>query len=319
MKNFERKKQNPVFEVQKNCRLFDFLREHMMGKSRNNIKSILSKHFVLVNGAPVSQFDFEVVEGDSVEISANAQKKNTKQQKKLSFLYEDDELIVLDKPSGLLSVATDKEKVTTAYRLVLDYVREKDPKKRIFVVHRIDKDTSGVLLFSKSEKLKNALQENWNLLVKDRMYIAITEGIFEKKEGTRTSWLLETKTNMVYSSSHKGDGVKATTHYKVLKEKKDYSMVEVHIDTGRKNQIRVHMKDLNHPVIGDEKYAQNDSPIQRLGLHAKKLILQHPFTKELMVFESPLPKEFNQLFDEKSSSPQKVKKSFEKKFTKKRH
>ncbi len=292
------------FEVKKSARLMDFLLEHLPFKSRNNIKSLLSRHLVLVNGAPVSQFDFEVVEGDIIEFSS-APVKKSKQQSKLKILYEDDELIAIDKPSGLLSVASDKEKNTTAYRLVLDYVRNQDSHKRIFVVHRIDKDTSGVLLFAKNEKLKNALQDEWNHLVKKRLYVAIVEGLFEEKKGSRTSWLLETKTNIVYSSSHKGDGLKATTNYEVIKDNGGYSLLNVTIDTGRKNQIRVHMKDLHHPIVGDNKYQSEDTPLKRLGLHAKELVITHPFNHQMIDIIAHTPKEFNIFMNQKMSLPKK--------------
>ena len=302
MKENYHKKKIISFEVTSNQRLFDFLMENLKDKSRNNIKSLLSRHLVLVNGAPTSQFDFEVVKGDIVELSSTPIKKS-KQQKKLDIIYEDDDFIVLNKPSGLLSVASDKEKVTTAYRLVSDYVKNKDPHNRIFVVHRIDKDTSGVLLFAKKEELRNALQDDWNLLCKKRLYIAIVEGLFEQKEGTRTSYLLETKTNIVYSSTHKGDGKKSTTHYKVIKDNGGYSLLEVLIDTGRKNQIRVHMKDLHHPIVGDEKYHKVDSPLKRLGLHAKILEIKHPFNNKIYTFEVPIPKEFNIFMNQKMELP----------------
>lgn len=303
MRNINHKKNNIFFEVKENERLFDFLKNNLKDKSRNNLKSLLSRHLVLVNGAPVSQFDFEVVKGDIVELASSPIKKS-KQQSKLDIIYEDDEFIAINKPSGLLSVASDKEKVTTAYRLVSDYVKDKDPHNRIFVVHRIDKDTSGVLLFAKNEKLRNALQDDWNLLVKKRLYIAIVEGILDKKEGSITSYLLETKTNIVYSSSHKGDGLKATTHYKVIKDNGGYSLLEILIDTGRKNQIRVHMKDINHPVVGDEKYHKVDSPLKRLGLHAKTLSLKHPFNDKIYTFDVPIPSIFNKFMNQKMKEPE---------------
>lgn len=286
------------YKVEENMRLIDFLLLTLKSKSRNNIKSLLSNKQVLVDGNPVSQFDFEVVKGDIVMISKHRMRASHNQSK-LKIIYEDDEFLAINKPSGLLSVATDKEKTVTAYRLATDYVRVNDPKNRLFVCHRIDKDTSGVLLFAKNNEIRTALQDDWNLLVKRREYIAVVEGKMEKSEGSRTSWLLETKTNLMYSSSKKGDGLKATTHYKVLKENDDFSLLQVLIDTGRKNQIRVHMKELGHMIVGDDKYKSEENPLKRLGLHAKNLTFIHPFTKKEISLTANTPDEFDNLFAKK--------------------
>ncbi len=242
------------YEVKSNQRLIDFLIETFPNKSRNNIKTLLSRKLVLVDGAPVSQFDFEVVSGDIIQISPVSVTSTKQKSSKLKILYEDDNYLVINKPAGLLSVASDKEKTITAYRLCMDYVRSKDVHNRIFVTHRIDKETSGVLLFTKNEKLRNILQDNWNDLVVDREYIALIEGNLDKDEGTIVSWLRESSTNLMYSASKKGDGQKAVTKYKVIQKNEKYSLVDVHIETGRKNQIRVHFKEKGHPIVGDEKY-----------------------------------------------------------------
>ncbi len=291
------------YKVDENMRLIDFLLKTLTSKSRNNIKSLLTNHQVLVEGQPISQFDFEVVKGDIVYISPT-RVKESKNQTKIKVIYEDDDFIAIDKPSGLLSVADDKEKMVTAYRLVSEYYSNLHPKERIFICHRIDKDTSGVLLFCKNFELKEALQKDWNLYIKDRGYIALVEGTFKDKEkaGKRTSWLLETKTNLMYSSSHKGDGLKATTNYKVIKENDEYSLLDVHIDTGRKNQIRVHMKDLGHQIVGDDKYHSEKDPIRRLGLHAYHLEFIHPYTKKIIKITSKVPKEFNNVFSKSSQT-----------------
>ena len=179
---------------------------------------------------------------------------------------------------------------------MMDYVREENPKNRVFVVHRLDKETSGVLLFSKSENLKDLLQDRWNDLVQTREYIAICEGIFNKKEGTRVSYLLPTKTNLMFSSHKPNDGQKAITHYQVIEENEEYSILKVKIDTGRKNQIRVHMKDLGHNVVGDDKYGSEKNPINRLGLHARVLEFEHPVNDKHFKFIADVPKEFLDLF-----------------------
>ncbi len=277
--------------------LLDFLLGNFTSYSRNNLKSLLSKQQILVNGASVKQYNFMLKPGDIVSISPYPVRKDGKRISKLKILYEDDELIAIDKPAGLLTIADDKEREATAYRYMMDYVREEDPLKRIYVVHRIDKETSGVLIFSKSEELRDALQDKWNELVETREYIAICEGRFEKKEGTRISYLLPTKTNLMYSSHKRGDGQKAITHYEVITENEEYSLVRVKLDTGRKNQIRVHMKDLGHMVVGDDKYQSNLDPIHRLGLHNRVLEFDHPLkANKHFKFIADTPKEFLNLF-----------------------
>ena len=179
----------------------------------------------------------------------------------------------------------------------MEYVGLTNKKNRIFVVHRIDRDTSGVLMFAKSSKVKNMFQDDWNNLVSVRGYVAVVEGTFNEKEGTYESWLLETSTHIVFSSDRKGDGKKSITHYRVLKESKKYSILEVRIDSGRKNQIRVHMRENGHPIVGDEKYQASSNPLGRLGLHANILEFVHPITKKTMRFEAKIPPIFNKLFN----------------------
>lgn len=283
-------------KVISNVELLTFLLDNFTSMSRNNIKKLLANQQILVNGAAVRQFDFLLAKGDIVSISPYKVRKDGKRVSKLKILYEDDELIVINKPAGLLTIATDKEKEQTAYRLMMDYVREENPKNRVFVVHRLDKETSGVLLFSKSENLKDLLQDRWNDLVQTREYIAICEGIFNKKEGTRVSYLLPTKTNLMFSSHKPNDGQKAITHYQVIEENEEYSILKVKIDTGRKNQIRVHMKDLGHNVVGDDKYGSEKNPINRLGLHARVLEFEHPVNDKHFKFIADVPKEFLDLF-----------------------
>ncbi|MDY2575278.1 MAG: RluA family pseudouridine synthase [Bacilli bacterium] len=284
-------------KVNKSEELLVFLLNNFPSLSRNNLKKLLSNQQVLVNGAAVRQFNFLLAKDDIVSLSPYKVRKDGKRVSKLKILYEDDELIAINKPAGLLSIATDKEKEETAYRLMMDYVQEANKKNRVFVVHRLDKETSGVLIFSKSEELKNALQDKWNDLVKLREYIAICEGKFDKKEGTRISYLLPTKTNLMFSSHKPNDGQKAITHYQVINENDTCSLLKVKIDTGRKNQIRVHMKDLGHNVVGDDKYGSNLNPINRLGLHARVLEFDHPLKNKHFKFIAETPKEFLDFFD----------------------
>ena len=282
------------FKVTHDTKHLDFLFETHKGMTNNSIKSMLKNHRVTVDGAPVSQFDFKLVKGDVVIISKNPIRKIVRSR--LPIIYEDDEIIVINKPSGLLSIASDKEKSSTAYRMLSDYVQQKDKHNRIFVVHRLDEDTSGVLMVSKSYKLQQALQDNWNDLVSKRGYYAIVEGNMKEKEGRITSYLKKNAQNMMYSSKKKGDGQFAITNYKVIKENEKYSLLDVNIDSGRKNQIRVHLGDLGHHVVGDDKYGNPSNPLKRLGLHAYELDLKHPFTGKVLKFKAPIPKEFLSLF-----------------------
>lgn len=283
------------FPVNKDIELLDFLFEVLKGQSRNSVKSILSNHRVSVDGAPITQFNFKLTKGDIVIISKTPIRKRTRSN--LPIIFENDEMIVINKPSGLLSIASDKEKGSTAYRMLTDYVQQKDKHNRIYVVHRLDEDTSGVLMVVKNQKLQQALQDKWNDLVKSRGYYAIVDGVLTKKSDTIKSYLKKNSQNMMYSSKKAGDGQFSITHYKVMKEKDNYSLLDVHIDSGRKNQIRVHLGDIGHNVVGDDKYGNPTNPINRLGLHAYELQITHPFTGKLLKFNAPIPKEFLSLFD----------------------
>lgn len=281
------------FPVTKQCQLLDFLFEVLKGQSRNSVKSILSSKRVSIDGAPITQFDFKLYPGDTVIISATPMRKKTRSN--LPIIFENDEIIVINKPSGLLSIASDNEKSSTAYRMLSDYVQQKDKHNRIFVVHRLDEDTSGVLMVAKNPEIQKALQDNWNDLVSKRGYYAIVDGQMDNKEGTIKSYLKKNAQNLMYSSKDK-NGQFSITHYKVIKENDKYSLLDVNIDTGRKNQIRVHLGDLGHNVIGDDKYGNPSNPLKRLGLHAYCLELTHPITKKKMKFTAPMPKEFDDLF-----------------------
>ena len=297
-KRFEHKSKDYTdlreYSVTKNCELLEFLLETLKGQSRNSVKSLLTNHRVSVDGAPISQYNFQLAKGDVVIISKTPIHKKTRSN--LPIIFENDEFIVINKPSGLLSIASDKEKGSTAYRMLTDYVQQKDKHNRIYVVHRLDEDTSGVLMVAKNEKIRDLLQEKWNDLVSKRGYFAIVEGQMKEKQGTIKSYLKKNSQNMMYSSKKAGDGQLAITHYKVIKEIENYSLLDVNIDSGRKNQIRVHLGDLGHHVIGDDKYGNPSNPIKRLGLHAYELELEHPVTHKVMKFTAPMPKEFKTLF-----------------------
>jgi RluA family pseudouridine synthase len=240
--------------------------------------------------------------GDIVQVSkeqfdrTEVKKVEKKPRVKINIVYEDNDILVINKPNGLLTIESDHEKTDTAYKLVLEYMSQKDKHARCFQVHRLDKETSGLLLFTKTYELKELLSKNWNTLVKERGYVAVVEGKMPKKEDQIINWLKETDTHLMYNSNKNGDGLKAITNYKVVKETQKYSLLNVTIETGRKNQIRVAMADLGHPVVGDDKYGTPSDPLKRLGLHAATLKFKHPITKEIMYFKAETPAIFKKIF-----------------------
>ena len=223
-------------------------------------------------------------------------KKSTKYQPRgLTILYEDRDIIVIDKPAGLLSMGTDREKEKTAYFMLNTYVKKGNPRSRdrIFIVHRLDRDTSGLLVFAKNEKAKRYLQDNWKDF--DKKYAAVVQGILPEKEGVITSYLAENTSFRVYSVANPEKGKLSKTGYRVMKESEKYSLLEITLFTGRKNQIRVHLSDEGHPVVGDKVYGEKDKTIKRLALHSASLKILHPFTKKEMVFETEIPPYFKAL------------------------
>lgn len=214
--------------------------------------------------------------------------------KKMDIIYEDKELLVINKPTGLLTIATEKEQVRTLYHQAREYVKKQNPKNKIFIVHRLDKDTSGIVVFAKSEKMKKELQKSWNQIVSIREYIAVVEGALEKTRDTIKSYLMEDKTFYVHSTtSNKGE--LAVTHYETLSRTKAYSLLKINIDTGKKNQIRVAMHDIGHPIIGDKKYGSKKNPMGRMGLHAS--ILKIKIGKKEFTWMAKLPIEFKRMFE----------------------
>jgi len=287
-------KKGSEFIVDAQDTLLPFLLKCFGGKSRNYAKGILKRGQVMVDGRVCTSFDRRLSPGQKVDIITEA----TVGIPKLAFpvLYEDDDIIVINKPAGMLAVATEKVREETAYHHVNEYVKMRSKFGRVFIVHRLDRETSGVMLFSKNEELKEALQENWDELITKREYIAVVEGVPEKRADTIISWLKQTKTLIVYSSNRQGDGKRAVTSYKTIKSSDNFALLDVSLDTGRKNQIRVHMKDIGHPIAGDKKYGSVTNPLGRLGLHASVLEVKHPFTEKVMRFEAPMPGTFEKAF-----------------------
>lgn len=280
--------------VNKNSELLDYLYEHLdMPKKR--VKQYLVHGSVYVDEDRVTQYNYPLVAGMKIMVDTNS-----KNVKKMPFevLFEDDHLIVVNKPSGLLTIATEKEKERTLYHIVRDYVVSKNPRGRIFIVHRLDKDTSGIVLFAKDERTKNQLQENWNEYVSLREYTAVVSGHPKEESGQIVQYLKETKTNLVYVSRQE-DGKKAITNYSVVKSSKHYSMLKVTIETGRKNQIRVAFASKKISIVGDKKYGNKDGA-NRLFLHANRLKLYYPVIKKDILFETAIPNEFKKLLSNDS-------------------
>lgn len=304
--NKQNVKKQEIFEwtVTEEMGLLEFLLLHRKGKSRNNIKSLLTRGAVRVENRLVTQFDHPLRVGQTVQMGRAPEEAPTSHSPRV--LYEDADLLVIHKPAGLLSIASDKEKERTAYHWMTDYVRQMNPESRIFIVHRLDRDTSGVLLVAKNEAMKQALQERWNELVQVRSYTAVVEGRLPQNQGRIHTWLKETKTMLMYSSEREGDGQEAITEYSVLGVGEDYSLVDIRLLTGRKNQIRVHMKEQGCPVAGDKKYGAKTNPFHRLGLHAGVLEVEHPFTGKILRFQADNPSVFFRIPFEKVAKADKA-------------
>ncbi len=290
-----KEKRNLTFKVKEQNELMKFLIENLPNKNRNNIKSLLKNKQVLVDGAAISQFNHPLNPGQEVMITES--RFSDKDMKGIKVVYEDEYLIAVEKASGILSIATDKEREKTAYNIVKNYVKSRNPLEKLFIVHRLDRETSGVMIFAKTEEMQQILQTNWQKMVLERTYVAVVEGKVEKNSDTIISYLKENSAFVTFSSDKEIEGSKkAITHYTVLKRSKGFSLVEANIETGRKNQIRVHMQSLGHSVVGDKKYGATTNPLGRLGLHAKSIIFKHPKTGKVLSFQTGIPAKFSGMF-----------------------
>ena len=283
-----------TFNVSAQSRLMEFVQASLPEMKRTRIKQMLAHNLVAVNGIPPRQFDLDLNPGDSVTVNFVREFK-VFSNRRLKIVYEDDDIIVINKGYGLLSMGNDKVSDGTAYSILRDYVKWANPMNKIFIVHRLDRDTSGLMMFAKNQQAKERMQHNWNNMVLNRKYLAVVEGVPENETGVVRSYLVENSQYEVYSTNNPDEGQLAVTRYKVLNAGKNFSLLEVELDTGRKNQIRVHMKDLGHPISGDRKYGASTSPIHRLALHAQTLRFIHPTTQKEMSFSTPIPSSFASL------------------------
>lgn len=283
-----------TFTVGQPSTLLEFVASKLPELKRTRLKQMLAHNQIAVGDLPVKQFDHALMEGDTVKVNFVREIKVFR-HRRLRIVYEDDDIIVVDKGYGLLSMGNDKEKESTAYAILRDYVKWSNPLNKIFIVHRLDRDTSGLMMFAKNEQAKRTLQHNWNNMVLNRKYLAVVEGVPEQEVGTIRSYLVENNKYEVYSTDDPAKGQLAVTRYRTLAAGKRFALLEVELDTGRKNQIRVHMQDLGHPISGDRKYGASSSPARRLCLHAQTLRFIHPTTRKEMNFTTPVPASFASL------------------------
>lgn len=288
------KKEDTILAVTENITLMPFLLLQLKHKSRDNVKSLLRNKQVWVNGQAIAQFNHPLFPGQQVAVKWDLAAAGNLYHG-LRIVFEDEYIVVIDKEAGLLSISTGNADVT-AYSIISGHVKRLNPKNKIFVVHRLDRDTSGLMMFAKNEKVQTLLQKAWQTSVSERTYTAVVEGKVDKPEGTIASYLYESKSLVMHSSQDPEKGEHAVTHFRTLKNENSFSLLEVYLETGKKNQIRVHMKDIGHSVTGDKKYGAIKDPLGRLGLHAGVLAFRHPVTGEMLRFESAVPEKFLRLF-----------------------
>ena len=263
-------------------------------ESKTKVKATLKNSGVKVNGKFRTQFDFPLHNGDKVSVSKSKQ-NNTFRSKFIKLVYEDQYLVVIEKNVGILSMAAGHS--TLNVKTVLDdYFRRTRQHCTAHVVHRLDRDTSGLMIYAKDMQTEQILEHDWHNIVYDRRYVAVVSGEMEDDEGTIANWLKDNRAYITYSSPVDNGGKYAVTHFRVLDRTARHSLVEYRLETGRKNQIRVHSADMGHPVCGDVKYGNGDNPVGRLSLHAYKLCFYHPINHRRMEFETEIPADFRKLF-----------------------
>lgn len=274
--------------------LLEYLLATLPG-SKNKIKDTLQGRGIKVNGKTVTQYDYPLAPGNKVSVS-NSKRNDTFKSKYLSIVYEDQYLIVIEKKTGILSMAAGHS--TLNVKTVLDdYFKRTRQKCRAHVVHRLDRDTSGLMIYAKDMDTEQILEHEWHNIVFDRRYVALCSGEMEEQQGTIENWLKDNKAYVTYSSPVDNGGKYAITHFYVLNRSTEHSLVEFKLETGRKNQIRVHSADMGHPVCGDVKYGNGDSPLHRLCLHAYVLCFYHPITRRPMEFSTPIPSQFKEVIN----------------------
>lgn len=281
------------YEVEREQPLLEFLLEKVKGQSKSKIKATLQGHGVLVGKTCVTKFDYMLKPGICVAVSNTKRNLNILRSRYVKIVYEDQYIVVVDKAVGILSMAAGHSSLNV--KAVLDnYFHKSRQRCQAHVVHRLDRDTSGLMIYAKDMQTEQALERQWHEAVYDRRYVALLSGRMEQKEGTIANWLKDNSAYITYSSPTDNGGKYAVTHFYTLETQGNYSLVQFSLETGRKNQIRVHAADMGHPVCGDVKYGNGDNPIGRLCLHAYVLCFYHPVTHEKMEFSTPIPQSFIQ-------------------------
>ena len=284
---------NMIIIAKENAPLLEYLIKSV-NESRSKLKATLQGRGIAVNGRMVTQFDYQLKTGDKISISRH-KKKNQFKSRYVKIVYEDRWLVVVEKNIGILSMAAGHSSLNVK-SVLDDYFLKSRQKCRAHVVHRLDRDTSGLMVYAKDIETEQILEHNWHQIVYDRRYVAVASGEIELDNGTIANWLKDNKAYITYSSPTDNGGKYAITHYHVLNRTTEHTLVEYKLETGRKNQIRVHSADMGHPICGDVKYGNGDDPLHRLCLHAYMLCFTHPITGEPMEFSTPIPTIFRSLF-----------------------
>ena len=280
--------------VKEEAPLLEWLLKNV-NESRTKIKATLQGRGIRVDGKTVTQFDFTLQPGMKVAVSKTKRNQHSFKSRYVKIVYEDRWLIVVEKNIGILSMAAGHSSLNVK-SVLDDYFKKSRQKCTAHVVHRLDRDTSGLMVYAKDIETEQILEHNWHQIVYDRRYVAVLSGEVIRDEGTIENWLKDNKAYVTYSSPTDNGGKLAITHYHVMARTTEHSLVEFKLETGRKNQIRVHASDMGHPVCGDPKYGNGDDPLHRLCLHAWLLCFTHPVTGQPMEFETPVPTAFKQLF-----------------------
>lgn len=281
------------YKVRDNAPLLEWLLANL-SESKSKVKATLQNRGIKVNSKCVTQFDYPLRAGDKVSVS-KSKKNDLFRSRYVKIVYEDRFLVVIEKKIGILSMAAGHSALNV--KAVLDdYFHKSRQKCTAHVVHRLDRDTSGLMIYAKDMQTEQLLERDWHNIVYDRRYVAVVSGEMENDEGTIANWLKDNKAYVTYSSPVDNGGKYAVTHFHVLDRTVRHSLVEYRLETGRKNQIRVHSADMGHPVCGDVKYGNGDDPLHRLCLHAYVLCFHHPVTHQRMEFETPIPMNFRHLF-----------------------
>lgn len=290
--NSDKETKGVQFVVKEEGELMMFLMNKLSGISRTKVKNMLTNGLIWVDDEVVSQYNYALKQGMIVRIGTKQEKRKFT-SKWIRIVYEDKYIIIVEKREGIVTNSSTAEE--SAQKVLNSYFEFTRQRCRAHTVHRLDKHTSGLLIFAKDKKISMLFERSWKEIVTNRRYVAVVEGFMEREFGTIESWLRDNKMFVSYSSDVDNGGKYAITHYKTLKRKPNYSLIDLKLDTGRKNQIRVHMQDLKHPIVGDMKYGSVQDPIKRVALHAYKLEFIHPVTKEELSFETPIPESFIKL------------------------